>query len=59
MPRLFLILFVVEIVLAASALISLLSVEEGGIRGLPKIVWVMVPAGEPTSLRSGRALPSA
>lgn len=42
MPRVFLILFVVEIVLAASALISLLSVEEGEIRGLPKIAWVIV-----------------
>jgi len=43
MPRLFLVLFVVEIALAAAALISLLSVEEDSeIRGLPKILWVVV-----------------
>jgi Phospholipase_D-nuclease N-terminal len=42
MARLYLLLFFIEIALAAAALISCLSAEEEDIRGLPRIVWVLI-----------------
>lgn len=42
MVRLYALLFVVEIALAICALISCLSTEEGEIRALPRIVWVLI-----------------
>ncbi|MFG1952981.1 PLD nuclease N-terminal domain-containing protein [Micromonospora sp. NPDC048830] len=42
MARLYVLLFLVQIVLAVSALISCLSAEEDRIRALPRIVWVLV-----------------
>lgn len=42
MVRLYALLFVVQIVLAALALIDCLAAEEGEIRALPRLVWVMI-----------------
>jgi hypothetical protein len=42
MGRLLPLLFLLEIALAVAALISCLSVDEGDIRGLPKIAWVII-----------------
>ncbi|MGW5559045.1 PLD nuclease N-terminal domain-containing protein [Micromonospora sp. NPDC003944] len=42
MARLGVLLFLVQIVLAVCALISCLSAEEGQIRGLPRIAWVLI-----------------
>lgn len=42
MARLYALLFVVQIVLAVVALISCLSAEEGEIRALPRLVWVLI-----------------
>ncbi|MFC0530066.1 PLD nuclease N-terminal domain-containing protein [Phytohabitans kaempferiae] len=42
MARLYVLLFLVQIVLAVLALISCLSAEEDEIRALPRIVWVLV-----------------
>lgn len=42
MARLYLLLFIAQILLAIIALISCLSAEEGEIRALPRIVWVIV-----------------
>ncbi|RGC69856.1 hypothetical protein C5N14_05465 [Micromonospora sp. MW-13] len=42
MARLYVLLFLVQIVLAVCALISCLSAEEGQVRGLPRIAWVLV-----------------
>ncbi|MFG1868589.1 PLD nuclease N-terminal domain-containing protein [Micromonospora arborensis] len=42
MARLGVLLFLVQIVLAVCALISCLSAEEGQIRSLPRIVWVLI-----------------
>lgn len=42
MARLYVLLFVVQIVLAVCALISCLSAEEGQIRALPRIAWVLI-----------------
>jgi hypothetical protein len=42
MGRLLPLLFLIEIALAAVALISCLSADESDIRGLPKIAWVIV-----------------
>ncbi|MEO3777113.1 PLD nuclease N-terminal domain-containing protein [Micromonospora sp. B11E3] len=42
MARLYVLLFLVQIVLAVSALISCLSADEDRIRALPRIVWVLV-----------------
>ncbi|MEV4494223.1 PLD nuclease N-terminal domain-containing protein [Micromonospora arborensis] len=42
MARLYVLLFLVQIVLAVCALISCLSAEEGQIRSLPRIVWVLI-----------------
>ncbi|MEU4774905.1 PLD nuclease N-terminal domain-containing protein [Micromonospora sp. NPDC023644] len=42
MARLYVLLFVVQIVLAVCALISCLSAEEGEIRALPRIAWVLI-----------------
>ncbi|PYC67496.1 hypothetical protein C7C45_21015 [Micromonospora arborensis] len=42
MVRLYVLLFLVQIVLAVCALISCLSAEEGQIRSLPRIVWVLI-----------------
>ncbi|MBM7492852.1 hypothetical protein JOD64_004074 [Micromonospora luteifusca] len=42
MVRLYVLLFLVQIVLAVCALISCLSAEEGQIRALPRIVWVLI-----------------
>ncbi|WP_229399481.1 PLD nuclease N-terminal domain-containing protein [Micromonospora okii] len=42
MARLYVLLFLAQIVLAVCALISCLSAEEGAIRGLPRIAWVLI-----------------
>jgi hypothetical protein len=42
MARLYLLLFLAQIALAVVALISCLSVEEGEIRALPRMVWVLI-----------------
>ncbi|MDG4808225.1 PLD nuclease N-terminal domain-containing protein [Micromonospora sp. WMMD1120] len=42
MARLGVLLFLVQIVLAVCALISCLSAEEGQIRNLPRIAWVLI-----------------
>ncbi|MEU4550572.1 PLD nuclease N-terminal domain-containing protein [Micromonospora violae] len=42
MARLGILLFLVQIVLAVCALISCLSAEEGQIRALPRIAWVLI-----------------
>jgi hypothetical protein len=42
MGRLYMMLFFLQIVLVVLALISCLSAEEGDLRALPRIVWVIV-----------------
>ncbi|WP_025617548.1 PLD nuclease N-terminal domain-containing protein [Salinispora cortesiana] len=42
MARLYVLLFLAQVVLAVVALISCLSAEEGDIRALPRIAWVLV-----------------
>ncbi|MEJ3749325.1 PLD nuclease N-terminal domain-containing protein [Actinomycetes bacterium KLBMP 9797] len=42
MARLYLLLFVAQIALAVIALISCLSAEEGEIRALPRLAWVLI-----------------
>ncbi|WP_433390961.1 PLD nuclease N-terminal domain-containing protein [Micromonospora sp. KLBMP9576] len=42
MARLYVLLFVAQIALAACALISCLSAEEGEIKALPRIAWVLI-----------------
>lgn len=42
MARLYVLLFLVQIVLAVLALISCLSAEEDEIRALPRLVWVLI-----------------
>ena len=42
MARLFVLLFLAQIVLAVCALISCLSAEDGEIRGLPRPAWVLI-----------------
>ncbi|MEU7995982.1 PLD nuclease N-terminal domain-containing protein [Micromonospora sp. NPDC049060] len=42
MARFYVLLFVVQIVLAVCALISCLSAEEGEIKALPRIAWVLI-----------------
>ncbi|MGI5523003.1 PLD nuclease N-terminal domain-containing protein [Micromonospora sp. CA-259024] len=42
MARLYVLLFLVQIALAVCALISCLSAEEGQIRALPRIAWVLI-----------------
>jgi|RhiMetdeSRZDD1v2_1073273.scaffolds.fasta_scaffold176673_2 hypothetical protein len=42
MARLYVLLFGLEILLAVLALISCLSAEEGELRALPRIVWVII-----------------
>lgn len=42
MVRLYGLLFVAEVVLAVCALISCLSAEEGEIRALPRVAWVLI-----------------
>jgi len=42
MARLYVLLFLAQIVLAVLALISCLSTEEGEIRALPRLVWVLI-----------------
>ncbi|MER6595385.1 PLDc N-terminal domain-containing protein [Micromonospora purpureochromogenes] len=42
MARLSLLLFAVQIVLAVCALISCLSADEGDVRALPRIAWVLI-----------------
>ncbi|MGW0436240.1 PLD nuclease N-terminal domain-containing protein [Micromonospora sp. NPDC003197] len=42
MARLYVVLFIAQIILAAVALISCLSAEEGEIRALPRFVWVLI-----------------
>ncbi|MGW1057462.1 PLD nuclease N-terminal domain-containing protein [Micromonospora rubida] len=42
MARLYVLLFLIQIVLAVCALISCLSAEEGQVRGLPRIAWVLI-----------------
>ncbi|GAA4675937.1 PLD nuclease N-terminal domain-containing protein [Phytohabitans rumicis] len=70
MVRLYLLLFVVQIALAVIALISCLSAEEDEIRGLPRLLWVLVIlffplvgsiawflAGRPATAKSGGGAP--
>lgn len=42
MARLYVLLFLVQIVLAVCALISCLSTADGAARGLPRLLWVLV-----------------
>lgn len=42
MARLYVLLFLLQVVLAACALISCLSAEDGAIRGLPRFAWVLI-----------------
>jgi hypothetical protein len=42
MARLYMLLFALEILLMVLALISCLSAEEGEVRALPRIVWVII-----------------
>jgi hypothetical protein len=42
MARLFMLLFLAQVVLAVSALISCLSAEDGDVRVLPRLAWVLV-----------------
>lgn len=42
MARLYVLLFIAQIILAVLALISCLSAEEGEIRALPRLVWVLI-----------------
>ncbi len=42
MARLYVLIFLAQIVLAVFALISCLSAEEGDIRALPRIAWVLI-----------------
>ena len=42
MARLYVLLFLAQIVLAVCALISCLSAEEGQIRALPRVAWVLI-----------------
>ncbi|WFE64325.1 PLD nuclease N-terminal domain-containing protein [Micromonospora sp. WMMD714] len=42
MARLYVLLFLIQVVLAACALISCLSADDGTVRGLPRFVWVLV-----------------
>ncbi|MGN9777741.1 PLD nuclease N-terminal domain-containing protein [Micromonospora sp. H33] len=42
MARLYVLLFLAQIVLAVCALISCLSAEEGDIRALPRLAWVLI-----------------
>jgi len=42
MARLYVLLFIVQIILAVCAMISCLSTEEGEIRALPRLVWVLI-----------------
>ncbi|MEV4808332.1 PLD nuclease N-terminal domain-containing protein [Micromonospora avicenniae] len=42
MVRLYALLFVAQIILAVCALISCLSAEEGQIRALPRVAWVLI-----------------
>ncbi|GAA4467205.1 PLD nuclease N-terminal domain-containing protein [Phytohabitans houttuyneae] len=42
MARLYVLLFLVQIILAVLALISCLSAEEDEIRALPRLVWVLI-----------------
>ncbi|MFI0791335.1 PLD nuclease N-terminal domain-containing protein [Micromonospora rubida] len=42
MARLYVLLFLIQIVLAVCALISCLSAEDGQVRGLPRIAWVLI-----------------
>ncbi len=42
MARLYMLLFALEILLMVLALISCLSAEEGELRALPRIVWVII-----------------
>ncbi|MTK02026.1 PLD nuclease N-terminal domain-containing protein [Micromonospora sp. CP22] len=42
MARLYILLFLVQVVLAVCALISCLSAEEDGIRHLPRIAWLLI-----------------
>jgi hypothetical protein len=42
MTRLWLAFFIIDLAVTAAALISCLSAEEGQIRALPRIVWVLI-----------------
>ncbi|QGN50354.1 PLD nuclease N-terminal domain-containing protein [Micromonospora sp. WMMD558] len=42
MARLYVLVFLAQIVLAVCALISCLSAEEGDIRALPRVAWVLI-----------------
>ncbi|WFE38783.1 PLD nuclease N-terminal domain-containing protein [Micromonospora sp. WMMD998] len=42
MARLYVLLFLAQVVLAASALIGCLSAEDGQVKALPRLVWVLV-----------------
>jgi hypothetical protein len=42
MGRFWLFFFIANLILTAAALISCLSAEEGDVRGLPRVVWVII-----------------
>ncbi|PTA46744.1 PLD nuclease N-terminal domain-containing protein [Micromonospora sp. RP3T] len=42
MARLYVLLFLVQVVLAVCALISCLSAEDGQVKALPRMIWVLV-----------------
>ncbi|MFJ6195548.1 PLD nuclease N-terminal domain-containing protein [Micromonospora sp. NPDC092111] len=42
MARLYMLLFLIQVVLAACALIGCLSAEDGATRALPRIAWVLI-----------------
>lgn len=42
MARLYVLLFLIQVVLAACALISCLSADDGAVRGLPRFAWVLI-----------------
>src|SRR5688500_5083373 len=64
MPRLYMLLFALEILLVVLALISCLSAEDGDVRALPRFVWIIVIllfplVGSIVSFAVGRPLTSA
>lgn len=64
MARLMLLLFVINVALVATALISCLSADSEDIRALPKIAWVFIillfaPVGPIAWFIAGRPVPAA
>jgi len=63
MVRVYLLLFLINLVLSVIALINCLSAEEGEIRALPRIAWVFIillfsPVGPIAWFLAGRPLPA-